>query len=735
MTSHVDTALGYAQQYGWAVHPVDIKKKPTTKHGRNDATRDEQAIRAYFKNGAQIGVATGPESGLFVLDVDIDHETGINGYETLEYLESLHGPLPRTPQQRTGRGGMQYLFTFVDGLKNSAGKIGAGIDTRGQGGYIVVAPSHNTNGPYEWVVAPSDAPLAAVPQWLIDALKEAEQPRTSATTNDADRSYALKMLGQAVARVATASDGQKHDTLLKMARWMGGFVPALQETEIESALWSAVSLRAEDERGARKTIADGIAYGKTAPLSAPARADVPKNVNPETGEILKKNYVVDWRSQGATLADLQYKEFPPERWIIEGILPEGACLFAAKYKSKKSWLSLALGLAISMGGRAIGRLLVEQGDVLYLDLEGRQQRIQKRTRAMLGVRQVAWPNNFHVFTQWSQGDEGLADLEHWLMAHEKAALVIIDVLASFRRPMSKQEEFYRYDRDTVDPINALAEKYHVAILLVHHFNKGKHDDIMDSITGSSGLPSAVNTMWALRRDVNDSSIQVLELRGRDLENDEPLALKWDSYLNQHVIEGPAAEVAISTERKTILAALADDEPHTPKDIAASLGRPVETIKQLLRKLLNEGVIDKVGYGKYARIAKGDHSDHGGNSDHSDHSDHSSYDQQPKSDRIAPRVIGDSGTDHSSDHSVLTQQDALNEGSKTKSDRSDQYIRGTAQESPDDHPVFASVPQPERIALRRYLRGNKETDQEIARERCRIYGVNYDAALAYVRSLP
>jgi hypothetical protein len=103
--------------------------------------------------------------------------------------------------------------------------------------------------------------------------------------------------------------------------------------------------------------------------------------------------------------------------------------------------------------------------------------------------------------------------------------------------------------------------------------------------------------------VNDSSIQVLELRGRDLENEEPLALKWDTYLNQHVLEGPANEVAISTERKAILAAMADDEPHTPKDIATALGRPVASIQFLLRKLLNEGSVDKVGYGKYAIIAQ------------------------------------------------------------------------------------------------------------------------------------
>lgn len=429
-----------------------------------------------------------------------------------------------------------------------------------------------------------------------------------------------------------------------------------------------------------------------------------------------KDYVVDLRREGITLKELQDKHFDPERWIVENILPEGACLFAAKYKSKKSWLALAISLAIAMGGKAMGRLDVTPGRVLYLDLEGRQQRIQKRTRAMLGVRHVVWPDNFHVFTKWPQGDEGMEALEHWLMAHPDAAFVVIDVLASFRRPMNRNEEFYRYDRDTVDPINELAERYHVGIFLVHHFNKGKHDDIMDSITGSTGLPSAVNTMWGLRRDPNDSNITILELRGRDLENEDPLALRWDSYLNQHVIEGPANEVAISVERRAVLKLLSDDEPRTPKEIASELGRPVETVKQLLRKLLNDGLIDKPLYGKYARIVKDDHSDH---SDHSGNSDHSTHSWGPESDRSLPRVIGDMPTDHSSDHSVSAHHNGSNEASKTKSDRSDRDSNGAD--------LWASVPVDRRSVLRSHLRSNMEKDQERARAMCRIYDLDYDAA--------
>ena len=420
----------------------------------------------------------------------------------------------------------------------------------------------------------------------------------------------------------------------------------------------------------------------------------------------KTEYTV--KRQGITLAELQYKVFDPEKWIIENIMPEGACLFAAKYKSKKSWLALAISLAIAMGGRALGRLNVAPGGVLYLDLEGKQQRIQKRTRAMLGVNQVAWPGNFHIFTKWSQGDEGLAELEQWLIDHPDTALIVIDVLASFRRPMQKHEEFYRYDRDTVDPINELAERYTVAILLVHHFNKGKHDDVMDSITGSTGLPSAVNTMWGLRRDVNDPSIQILELRGRDLENEDPLALKWDFYLNQHVIEGPASEVAISAERRAVLRMMSDDEPRTPKEIAVLIERPVTAVQQLLRKLLNEGSIDKAGYGKYVVVPKPDQTDQTDQSSQTDQTDHS--------DRKVPTLIGGDGTDQSLfDRSQSIQT--------TNSDHSDRYYKGNAENRIDV--LLTDIPKDIRRTTGMMIISPLERNQEPARQRCATYGLDFE----------
>jgi len=156
---------------------------------------------------------------------------------------------------------------------------------------------------------------------------------------------------------------------------------------------------------------------------------------------------------------------------------------------------------------------------------------------------------------------------------------------------------------------------------------------------------------------------------------------------------------------------------------------------MLRKLLNDGLIDKIGRGQYARIPKRDHLDH---TDHTDHTDHDDHDQGESDrsavdrDRLGLIVIPP-------DHDGLTQQ----EGSVDLRDRRDRFDKETKSnvmseyqvgENPDDHPLFAGVPKAERLGLRIYLRGNKESDQETARERCRIYGVDYDAALDYVRSL-
>lgn len=116
-----------------------------------------------------IGIATGADSGFWILDLDPKD----NGVENFGALVAEHGPVPQTTVAQTGSGGYHYFFALPDfEVRNSAGKIAKGVDVRGQGGQIVAAPSRTDKGVYTLI---QDVPIAPAPQWLIDLIRPEER--------------------------------------------------------------------------------------------------------------------------------------------------------------------------------------------------------------------------------------------------------------------------------------------------------------------------------------------------------------------------------------------------------------------------------------------------------------------------------------------------------------------------------------------------------------------------------
>ena len=112
-----------------------------------------------------VGILTGDVSGIFVLDIDPKD----GGFESMRALVAEHGPLPDTFIVKTGSGGFHYYFTMPPfDVRNSAKKLSAGIDVRGNGGMVVGPGSVSHAGPYE--VLNNVAPLAA-PDWLLELVK------------------------------------------------------------------------------------------------------------------------------------------------------------------------------------------------------------------------------------------------------------------------------------------------------------------------------------------------------------------------------------------------------------------------------------------------------------------------------------------------------------------------------------------------------------------------------------
>jgi hypothetical protein len=153
-------------------------KHPVTAKGFNGAIKDPSLVRSVWEDlyWANIGLRTGPESGLWVLDLDGD--AGIKG---LEKWEAEHGPLPKTPTVRTGSGGRHLYFAYPPDVevKCSTKVAGHSIDVRGAGGYVIAAGSTNLKGDYEWLVTPDEAPLTDSPEWLLRMVTERRSKPTS----------------------------------------------------------------------------------------------------------------------------------------------------------------------------------------------------------------------------------------------------------------------------------------------------------------------------------------------------------------------------------------------------------------------------------------------------------------------------------------------------------------------------------------------------------------------------
>lgn len=161
--SMYDAAIEYAKK-GFAVFPLKYRDKvPLTRNGCKDATTDAAQIKAWWQQhpNANIGLATGAVSqNVFVIDLDIDEDCGIDGYHSLEDWQREHGDFPETWTAITGRGGYHLYYRGNGKIKNRAGIID-GVDIRGNGGYVVAPPSIHKNGRrYEWEYSPDEFELA-----------------------------------------------------------------------------------------------------------------------------------------------------------------------------------------------------------------------------------------------------------------------------------------------------------------------------------------------------------------------------------------------------------------------------------------------------------------------------------------------------------------------------------------------------------------------------------------------
>lgn len=310
-----DAAVGYAER-GIAVFPLmPREKKPYGRStGLHAASTDPDVVRAWWagqlaldlkpdaeirrpilpRPTSNIGIAAGPVSGFWVLDLD-----GPEAEAAVARHEAEHGQLPRTVQQSTGRGrhlcfAWDPRFPVRNMSKKSQERIGAKIDVRGEGGYIVAPPSVHPGKPeegippgrlYAWSpgCAPDQLLFAPAPDWLLQLVCPPPEPETArvaprprAPAAGRASAYGEAALDGATRDIIAARVGTRDTTLYRascsIARLVAG--GEIEPAYARDALIDAGGVHVPDAMTAAqlaRQVDRALVWGETRPRSAPDR--------------------------------------------------------------------------------------------------------------------------------------------------------------------------------------------------------------------------------------------------------------------------------------------------------------------------------------------------------------------------------------------------------------------------------------------------------------------------------
>lgn len=520
-------ALAYAER-GWRVVPIRPgEKRPMIDAWQDAATTDAALIEQWWRRWPAhgVGIATGRESGIFVLDVDNNHAAGKYGDDSLADLEATYGKLPDTVEVLTGSGGRHLYFRFPANAEvtNSAGRLGPWLDVRGDGGQVVAPPTKHPNGcPYEWDASSrfDEVELADAPVWLLRLLTEAPavEPRReriayAGEPRPGDR-FAASVTWPDLLRADGATfldarnDRRSGETYEVWARpgiddhggatlYYGGsdvlkvFTsnwPGLTEGETYTRFGYFVATRyggdfsrAASDLAGRYSVEEVERWAliESAPLSPPEG-----DPGASDGLPVPVHWPTFWSTSVA--AD----------WLVEPLIPAGRhVVLYAPAKMGKSLLALEVAAAAASGRGVLGQPPQDPIEVVYFDFEMTEDDLKERLSDM-GYDAASDLSHLHYFSLPAlpplDTDEGGRAVEAIVRRHG-ARLVVIDTMARVVQGEENSNDTYRwFDMHTSLRMKTLG----VAVLRLDHAGK----DTAKGQRGASEKVGYADVVWSLTVD-------------------------------------------------------------------------------------------------------------------------------------------------------------------------------------------------------------------------------------------
>jgi AAA domain/Primase C terminal 1 (PriCT-1) len=401
----------------------------------------------------------------------------------------------------------------------------------------------------------------------------------SITPHQADIDTALEIAGklakpspaaEAAPGSSPVGEGGRHDALKRMAIKLAK--AELTAIEIEAALLAFNAKRCsppKDEAEIRdivKWVTEHRFDGAVDPASLPKLAGV----------------------DGETVYTTEVKDVLA---VAEGFLYPGCTIFNARPKIGKSWLMLQAAIGVTSGSTIAGRMYVRQpGRVLYLALEETEARTTRRMKKLTPQNDFLKDITF-IYRKdiEAAASGGVIQIEEYLKTHPGIRLVVIDTLLAFQRiERKKTNDLLLSDYNMIQPLQEMAAKYDVALVIVDHSRKAGGDAI-DVLSGSTGKSAAPDAVITLQRQGDGTCL--LSVIHRDAE---PATYQMKFYGDGDTdhsfgwwVLATGDDAATSTESQEVIDLLKDQELG-PAAIARQLGRKEGTIRMRLKRLVERG---------------------------------------------------------------------------------------------------------------------------------------------------
>jgi KaiC/GvpD/RAD55 family RecA-like ATPase len=283
-------------------------------------------------------------------------------------------------------------------------------------------------------------------------------------------------------------------------------------------------------------------------------------------------------------------EPPPRSWIIPDLIPDkGLTVLLGGSKIGKSWLSLQMAYAVAAGTYALGKIPVEQKNVLYIDLEESWELVHDRAIS-LQLQELSGEGRLSICTSYPLNN--VRSLQSYIDQNPETKFVIIDTMQKLLRIENLND--YAEVVAKMSPVKELADSYEVSILMLHHTRKGNGaDNWTDDGLGSQAIVATADNIIKLGRKRGESRGEI-NITGRSLL-EKNYVVSFDRDCGSWTLEGDKQEILEGDTQQLIYGWLKENGANKPKAIYDGIKDEgyegsSSTMRTILGRMVKAGIL-------------------------------------------------------------------------------------------------------------------------------------------------